>query len=232
VKRATSLVGIRTIKNFVLWSAVFNVIPRPRCGTFCLEGLWQDSLRRALFARSLTRLLGIAETDEVFTAALLQDMAVPLLAKELPDAYDRLFDARVRSSYRYRLSELEVYAFGWHHATAAKIVAQRWNLPESLAKLIELHLYLDEQEMTAPKDPKIVAMGMSALLPAVDDPTWGDFEKFESIYHKIRPIDGPSIEQLLEQIDKEFVEMAPMLRISAPQISLLQHYQEVMASPA
>jgi HD-like signal output (HDOD) protein len=232
VKRAASLVGIRTIKNFVLWNAVFNVISKPQCGSFCLVGLWQDSLRRALFARSFTRLLGIAETDEVFTAALLQDMAVPLLAKELPDAYTKLFDARIKSAFRYRLSELEVYAFGWHHASAAKIVAQQWNLPESLAELIAVHLNLNEQEPNTQKDPKNAAMGMSALLPAVDDAAWGEFEKFEGLYNQIRPLDGPPIEQLLAQIDKEFIEMAPMLRISSPRISLSEHYQGVVVASA
>ncbi len=230
VKRAASLVGIRTIKNFVLWNAVFNVISKPKCGAFCLLGLWQDSLRRALFARSFTRLMGIAETDEVFTAALLQDMAVPLLAKELPDAYAKFFDARIKSSYRFRLSELEVYAFGWHHASAAKIVAQQWNLPDSLARLIEVHLNLDQQEPNTRMDPKNAAMAMSALLPAVDDSAWGEFEKFEGLYQQTRPVDGPSIEQVLGQIDKEFVEMAPMLRIPNPHRSLSQHYQEVVAS--
>jgi HD-like signal output (HDOD) protein len=232
VKRAASLVGIRTIKNFVLWNAVFNVIAKPQCGAFCLVGLWQDSLRRALFARTFTRILGIKETDEVFTAALLQDMAVPLLAKELPDAYSKLFDARLKSAYRFRLSELEVYAFGWHHASAAKIVAQQWNLPETLAQLIEVHLSLDGEKASIPVDPKNIAMGMSALLPAVDDSAWGEFEKFESLYNQSRPLDGPPIEQLLAQIDKEFVEMAPMLRIPNPQVSLLEHYQGVAAAVA
>jgi HD-like signal output (HDOD) protein len=232
VKRATSLVGIRTIKNFVLWNAVFNVISKPKCGSFCLIGLWQDSLRRALFARTFTRMLGLTETDEVFTAALLQDMAVPLLAKELPDAYSKLFDARIKSSYRFRLSELEVYAFGWHHASAAKVVAQQWNLPESLAKLIEVHLNVDEKSITSPQDPKDAAMSMSALLPAIDDMTWSEFDKFEGLYNTVRPIDGPTIEQILEGIDKEFVEMAPMLRIPNPRLSLMDHYHEISASPA
>ena len=50
VKLAITLVGIRTIKNFTLWSAVFSLMPNPRCGPFVLKSLWQDSLRRALFA--------------------------------------------------------------------------------------------------------------------------------------------------------------------------------------
>jgi HD-like signal output (HDOD) protein len=232
VKRAASLVGIRTIKNFVLWNAVFNVISRPQCGAFCLVGLWQDSLRRALFARTFTRLMGIKETDEVFTAALLQDMAVPLLAKELPDAYSKLFDARIRSAFRYRLSELEVYAFGWNHASAAKIVAQQWNLPESLAKLIEVHLNVDKPDAAIPADPKSAAMGMSALLPAVDDSAWGEFEKFESFYSQSRPLDGPPLEDVLTQIDQEFTEMAPMLRLPNPLVSLSEHYRGVVAASA
>jgi hypothetical protein len=176
--------------------------------------------------------MGIKETDEVFTAALLQDMAVPLLAKELPDAYSKLFDARIRSAFRYRLSELEVYAFGWNHASAAKIVAQQWNLPESLAKLIEVHLNVDKPDAAIPADPKSAAMGMSALLPAVDDSAWGEFEKFESFYSQSRPLDGPPLEDVLTQIDQEFTEMAPMLRLPNPLVSLSEHYRGVVAASA
>src|SRR5271167_604652 len=77
VKMAITLVGIRTIKNFSLWSAVFSLIPNPKCGPFDLKNLWQDSLRRGLFARALARQLGLREAEEAFSAALLQDMAIP-----------------------------------------------------------------------------------------------------------------------------------------------------------
>ena len=80
VKLAITLVGIRTIKNFALWSAVFSLMPNPKCGPFDLKSLWQDSLRRALFARAVAKILGMKEAEEPFAAALLQDMAVPILA--------------------------------------------------------------------------------------------------------------------------------------------------------
>ena len=75
VKYAITLVGIRTVKNFALWSAVFSLMPNPKCGPFDLKSLWQDSLRRALFARAAARLLGMKEAEEPFAAALLQDVA-------------------------------------------------------------------------------------------------------------------------------------------------------------
>ncbi len=34
VRLAITLVGVRTIKNFALWSAVFSLMPNPKCGTF------------------------------------------------------------------------------------------------------------------------------------------------------------------------------------------------------
>ena len=95
VKLAITLVGIRTIKNFSLWSAVFSLMPNPKCGPFDLKSLWQDSLRRGLFARSFGKLLGLKEAEDLFAAALLQDMAVPLLAKEQPTRYLKLLETRV-----------------------------------------------------------------------------------------------------------------------------------------
>ncbi|MDZ7618324.1 MAG: HDOD domain-containing protein, partial [Patescibacteria group bacterium] len=75
VKQAIALVGMRTVKNFTLYSAVFSLIPNPRCGQFDLMKLWQDSLRRALFARNMAKILGVTDIEEPFAAALLQDMA-------------------------------------------------------------------------------------------------------------------------------------------------------------
>ena len=94
VKLAITLVGIRTIKNFALWSAVFSLMPNPKCGPFDLKSLWQDSLRRGLFARAFGKLLGLKDAEDLFAAALLQDMAVPLLAKEQPQRYLKLLEAR------------------------------------------------------------------------------------------------------------------------------------------
>ena len=137
VKAGISLVGVRTIKNFALWNAVFSLVPNPRCGPFDLKGIWQDSLRRAVFARAVAQLQGLKTAEEIFTAALLQDMAVPLLAKEIPQVYARLLEARNQG--QRRLSNLESETFGWTHGQAAGMLARQWNLPEEFAALIEGH---------------------------------------------------------------------------------------------
>lgn len=232
VRQAITLVGVRTVKNFVLYSAVFSMIPNPRCGLFDLKRLWQDSLRRALFARSLAKALGLKEAEEPFAAALLQDMAVPLLAKEVPEAYNTLFGARTQAESRVRLSRLEEHVFGWTHAEAAGLMARKWKLPDGFATLIEDHLAVDQWVQQKDVQPGKLAVAMSALLPTTTDPAWTEFEMFDKHYRAIRPADGPTAVELLAHVDEEFADFAPVLNISAPQATLVDSYHETAAAPA
>ena len=223
VKLAITLVGIRTIKNFALWSAVFSLMPNPKCGPFDLKSLWQDSLRRGLFARAMGKLLGMKDAEDLFAAALLQDMAVPLLAKELPEAYAEMLTGR--SAGRARLSELEKERFGWSHAEAAGVMARGWSLPEEFAVLIEAHADLDELLAAPERAPAKLSVGLSSLLPSAADPDWSERDEFERIYTELRGNDCPEPTELLGQIDSEYEEFAPVLKLSTPGRTLVESYQ-------
>ena len=227
VRHAVSLVGIRTIKNFALWSAVFSLMPNPKCGPFDLKSLWQDSLRRALFARAMAKQLGAKEAEEAFAAALLQDMAVPLLAKELATDYLDMLTGRHCGR---RLSDLERERFGWTHADAAAQMARNWNMPDAFAVLVEQHTALDELlgQKEVPAGP--VSVALSALLPASSDDQWSDRESFETAYNRLRPASGASIEAILAPVDQEFAEFAPVLKLAAPAKSLVAWHQEPPAA--
>jgi len=228
IKLAISLVGIRTIKNFALWSAVFSLMPNPKCGPFDLKRLWQDSLRRAVLARAVGKLLAMKDVEETFSAALLQDMAIPLLAKEAPDLYVKLLKAR--RDGKVRLSELERHVFGWTHAEAAGMLCRQWNLPDGFAVLVESHLDIHRWIDRPDSEPGKLAVALSALLPATADPAWTECAEFTSYYEKAVPPGSPAIPELLEQLDQEFAEFAPVLKLAAPSKSLLDTYNEVLAA--
>ncbi len=228
VKMGITLVGIRTIKNFALWSAVFSLMPNPKCGPFDLRSLWQDSLRRALFARALVNLLGLKEGEEAFAAALLQDMAVPVLAKESPQIYTKLLASRKQG--RVRLSSLENQVFGWTHAQAAAMMARYWNLPDDFAQLIEMHPDIDKIAGQPGQAADKVAVILSALLPTVADPIWTEFQQLELHFEKIVPAGSRTLEELLGQIDQEFDQFAPVMKLTSPAKSLVECYREVTNS--
>ncbi|MBN2294183.1 MAG: HDOD domain-containing protein [Pirellulales bacterium] len=231
VKLAITLVGTRTIKNFSLWSAVFSLMPNPKCGMLDLKSLWQDSLRRALFARIMAKHIGFKATEEVFAAALLQDMAVPLLAKEASDRYSKLFDERAKSERR--LSDIEQDTFGWTHAEAAGMMARQWNLPEDFAVMIESHTEidccLDEMSKSNDKSEELgkIIVALSALLPSAADSQWNEFEEFESAYNNIVLKGVPKLAAVLAQTDEEFTEFSPVLKITSPKMSLIDYHDQL-----
>jgi HD-like signal output (HDOD) protein len=226
VRLAITLVGVRSIKNFVLWSAVFSLMPNPKCGAFNLPALWQDSVRRGLFARMMVKLLGQKDGEEAFAAALLQDMALPLLTKELPAEYAVLLAER--DGGRRRLSHLEHDRFGWDHAEAAGQMARKWNLPASLATLIESHTDESALDIGGALDPVHTAVRLSALLPAVCDDAWHEASLLEGAYDRLRPAGSLSLAQFLEQVDGEFSAVAPALKVNVPARSLLSSHQQLV----
>jgi HD-like signal output (HDOD) protein len=227
VKLAITLVGIRTIKNFALWSAVFSLMPNPKCGPFDLKSLWQDSLRRGLFARAFGKLKGMKDAEDLFAAALLQDMAVPLLAKELPAQYLTLLTGRNQGAQR--LSDLEQSQFGWTHAQAAGVMARSWSLPEEFARLIEKHAQLNQLLAGDGKDVGAISVALSSSLPAASDKNWVERDTFLAAFSKIAgPAAKPS--ELLALVDREFTEFGPVLKLAAPAKGLVQYLDEQTAA--
>lgn len=218
VKLAITLVGIRTIKNFSLWSAVFSLMPNPRCGPFDLKCLWQDSLRRALFARAMGKRFALPESEDLFAAGLLQDMAIPLLVKELPDQYTEFFGIRERD--HRRLSDMETEAFGWNHAEAGAMLAQCWSLPDHFASLLGGHIKLDEQ-MSQPEKPLgHLCISLSSLLPSATEEGWSERDALLSAFHEATGGSIDELSRMFGEVDKGFEDFAPLLKLNTPGRSL------------
>ncbi len=218
VRQALALVGVRTIKNFALWSAVFSLIPNPKFGPFDLKNLWQDSLRRAVFARILGRLLKLNNAEDLFAAALLQDMAIPLLLKELPDHYNSLVERR--GTERVRLSHLEREVFGWDHAQAAAALCRNWRLPEEFASLIERHPNFNELIETQPPQLDAACVALAALLPACKDEEWEERDAFLAGLTRLLPENLESVDNVIRDADLAFEEFAPVMNLPIPERSL------------
>lgn len=218
VRQALQLVGVRTIKNFALWSAVFSLIPNPKFGPFDLKSLWQDSLRRAVFARLLGRLLKLPNSEDLFAAALLQDMAIPLLLKELPEQYANLVERR--GIEHVRLSHLEREVFGWDHAQAAAALCRNWKLPEEFAAIIERHTEFSDLINAVPRKLDAVCVALASLMPTCKDETWEEREVFIAGLSQLLPSGSCTVLALLQQADAAFNEFAPLMNLPVPERSL------------
>ena len=214
IPQALTLVGTRAITNFALWNAVFSVIPNPKFGPFDLKRLWQDSLRRAVLARRLGKALFLAEAEDLFAGALLQDMAIPLLLKELPEQYKEFLDRRDAESCR--LSWLEKECFGWDHADAAALLAEKWKLPTSFVNLIRNHTQLEGLLLQGSQARGGVCVALASLLPSCNDAHWEEQPLFTDGFARLIGTAKIDLKSLLTQVDADSATFAPLLRLPAP----------------
>ena len=212
VQQGLTLVGTRAVTNFALWNAVFSVMPNPKFGPFDLKALWQDSLRRALFARELGRTLQLENAEDLFAGALLQDMAIPLLLKELPEQYEVLVERRAEEGRR--LSGLEKEIFGWDHADASAMLAQQWNLPEEFVALIAQHTKLEELLDAGPEKQGPACVALASLLPSCSEDGWDEYDMFMKGYSQLTEQSADVLREAFEKVDSDTTEFAPILRLS------------------
>ncbi|TWU55527.1 HDOD domain-containing protein [Rubripirellula reticaptiva] len=224
VQQALTLVGTRAITNFALWNAVFSVIPNPTFGPFDLKSLWQDSLRRALFARMVGRSLKLASAEDLFAGALLQDMAIPLLLKELPAQYESLVTRRAAEGRR--LSGLEKEMFGWDHADAAAMLASRWNLPDDFVDLIAQHTRLDELLAAGKSQQGPACVALASLLPSCCDDNWQEQNEFVAGFKQLTGQTDAQLAELFDTVDQATADFAPLLKLPVPKKTLAEYMAE------
>ncbi|MGL6226802.1 MAG: HDOD domain-containing protein [Thermoguttaceae bacterium] len=222
VRQGIALVGIRVVKNFVLWKVVFNLIPKGKIGDFNVTFLWQDSFRRAMFARFLLMELRKGDPEIAFAGSLLQDMAIPLLLKKCGDPYVALL-GQLGSDDSVRLSTLEQQNFGWTHADAARVIGKNWKLPDQLSGLLGNHLHVEECLSRQPDNWEQLAVSLSALLPSVVKETWTEREMFEQYYSMITSSKPAPLEHYFSKVDKEFDQYATIIQVTRPKKQLMEY---------
>ena len=219
VQQALTLIGTRSITNFALWNAVFTVIPNPKVGTFDLRLLWQDSLRRAIAARHLGKAMKLPNADDLFAGALLQDMAIPILLKAMPQQYEEVFQRRQTESMR--LSRIEEATFGWNHGTAAAMLATIWKLPPSFSELIRHHAELDTLLGQGPAARGKASVALASCLPSCQESDWDERGVFLEGFTKLAGSDAINLRELISKVDSEAAEFAPLMKLPVPATPIL-----------
>ncbi len=231
IQMALSLVYGRTIRNFILWNAVFALLPNPRCGPFELKKICQDSLRRGLFAKIFSSYFVEQDPEELFLCALFQDMAVPILAQTWPQEYEDLLTQRQQQ--KRRLSDLEREKFGWDHAIAGSYLVDEWGFSDGFCEAIAEHTSSYEK-----KDVKNVSgevmqkaiVAMSALLPSVVDEEWKEADEFFNLYFKFIRRGMPYPNVIFEQIESQIPELAMISQLGPVTNSLCEFHKKWLAT--
>ncbi len=132
---ATRLLGREEIESLVIAAAVQQASPKVVAQGFDTRRFWRHASLRAAVAKEVCDHVDPASARQAFTAALLQDMALPLLVKADPQDYRSL----LRDGVDHGLEDRERARYGWDHAQVAGWLCASWKLPAPLTGLIVDH---------------------------------------------------------------------------------------------
>lgn len=136
VDQAVAVAGFGAVESLVLSVGVSSALPKNEVEGFDQVRFWRAASRRATIARAFAGELHPVSASLCFTAGLLQDMALPLLALARPDYRPLLLEWHAGGQ---DLHELERSAFTWSHGQVAQWLSEQWELPEALVAAIGGH---------------------------------------------------------------------------------------------
>lgn len=204
VEHALSLLGRSEVESLLLSVAVAGALPRVRHPAFDPAAFWREATQRALLARKLACALQPGTEGESFTAALLQDMGLPIMLKCQKKRYVPVLSAWQAGAGE--LIELERSALGFDHTEVAAEMAKLWQFPQDLTDSLQRH------HGTGGAYP---AAELAAQLPALDEANDGGEEShLENIARLVASRGGVDVKlgrTLLAQTLEESDELAPLL---------------------
>ncbi len=139
IHHAVNLLGRSRLESLVLSVAVKDTLdsqsPLPWLD---MQQFWATAARRATVARQVANRLEPNQQADVFTISLLQDIGIPLLARQQPTQYAELYQ-RWLEDENLELIELEQQHCNTNHTILGGRMAKSWGFPDPLVQAICNH---------------------------------------------------------------------------------------------
>jgi HD-like signal output (HDOD) protein len=135
IKLAANFLGQRSLRLFAVTFALVDSLTKNRRGRFYSD-YWQRALATATAASRLARTRTEVDPDDAYTAALLADVGVLMLAQLEAERYEPLYNC-CRDGFE--LLALERGEFGFGHPLLGARLLESWGLPEPIVDAVAAH---------------------------------------------------------------------------------------------
>jgi HD-like signal output (HDOD) protein len=145
INHAVVYIGVNTVKNLALSTAIIGVLPRTNAAGFDMDGFLRHSLSTAIIARILAKKAGVQERDifDFFLSGLLHDFGKIVLAHFLPHEFKKaLTMAKAEAIHLY---EAEQAVFTADHTQIGSLLGEKWHLPLHLVACLRDHHGHDQE---------------------------------------------------------------------------------------
>ncbi|RME23140.1 MAG: HDOD domain-containing protein [Deltaproteobacteria bacterium] len=200
LSQAIALVGMSQVELMVLNLGVRANLPSSRMPGYEPRDFWRTASVRAALAFHLSHLIDPSRECSAFTAAYLQDLAVPLLLKYRQDYSETWMEC---SGNPESIVERERSRYKWDHAAVAGWLCEYWKLPDGITKDIGSHHGCGDENTVSP------SVRLAAYVTGFDLESQKDF-----LVAKAREVCGlpeDAFCQVLEKTSEQASELSSLL---------------------
>ena len=164
IHQATVYLGLNTLKNIALNLATIGTLPRDNKAEFDMNEFWAHSLAVASISQRVGGLCPAlaVEPEDLFSTGLLHDVGKVVFALYMPEDFKQAL-AMARDGVM-SLYDAELEIFGATHADIGALLAEKWDLPDSLVQGIALHHSPYAEEVSAVVDCVFAANQVCKML--------------------------------------------------------------------
>jgi len=137
VTEALMRLGSSSVRDLALAFSLVSDRSVGSCAAFNYERYWSLSLARAVAAKRLSEVSGIANPEEAYVCGLLGEIGELALASVFPDKYSELIERGITEDRAERL-KVESKVFNIDSAQVAESMLKDWGLPERFSEAIKL----------------------------------------------------------------------------------------------
>lgn len=144
VKKAIMNLGLINIKNLILTSEIFELLPN---NSKEKELLWDhSSLTNQIMVKTYKTLLNKKLLDKDASAGLMHDIGKIILMKNYPKQYEDVFNDVLKNSITF--SQAEEVSLGVSHDDIGAYLLNWWGLPDSMVEAALYHHHpMDSSEL-------------------------------------------------------------------------------------
>ncbi len=149
LREATHVMGLGRLRSLVLANSLFGQFDGSKCSSFSATQFEARSVQIATWASGIA----LAETFDkrmaelAFSAGLLHQFGILLMAANLPETYDKIL--RTAQEQRISIARVERDTYGVTHAELAGAILGSWNIPFPIVNAVGWYSKPSQSEDTA-----------------------------------------------------------------------------------
>lgn len=233
LRQALVVIGLNATMTLALSFSLAETLTEQPDSHKISDLVWRRALISATAARLLGETIGLHDLEELFLAALLQDLGILALDAALPERYRPLIHA---ARDHDDLLRLEREALGCDHGDAGTWLMEHWGLPKRLAQAASAVHTLDHAALPGSDASfvRCVAVGGKIADLFLDEDRQAGAERVAEWALELLGIRNDAIVPLLDQVAEILPEVAALYdtEIISPRMAagVIDQAREILAA--